>query len=125
MTGDHINSLFETIGGLLLFLNARKALRDRAIRGIHPAPTLFFWAWGVFNLWYYPSIRQQWSFWAGIVPCLANTVFLAVWFRFWWLEDSAATKPSRSKRLYARREYRAKRKWSRLIRQWRRYSASK
>lgn len=78
MTGDHLNGIFESVGGLLLLMNVRRAWRDQAIRGLHPLPSVFFWAWGAFNLWYYPSIGQRWSFWAGIAPCLANTAFLAV-----------------------------------------------
>ena len=91
-----MNGLFEVVGGLLLFLNTWRAWRDGQIRGLHPAPMVFFWSWGLFNLWYYRSIHQPWSAAAGLLPCLGNTAFIATWAWFWRRDRYSASKKNRS-----------------------------
>src|SRR5215213_4295535 len=82
LSGDVINALFETIGGALLFLNSYRAVKAKTIIGVDPAPTMFFWLWGVFNLWYYSHLNQPLSTTAGILPTIANTLFLSLWWYY-------------------------------------------
>lgn len=76
MTPDHINGAFEAIGAAMLALNVRRVWRDRAIAGVHWAPTLFFTAWGMWNLFYYPSLNQWASFAGGCLLVLMNAAWL-------------------------------------------------
>lgn len=78
MSGDIVNGLFELIGGLLLFLNCRRLYRDKQLKGVSVLPTMFYAAWGYWNLYYYPSLGQWLSFYAGIVVVTANTTWVAL-----------------------------------------------
>jgi hypothetical protein len=39
--------------------------------------SLFFTSWGVWNLYYYPSLGQWLSFAAGIALCLGNIAWVS------------------------------------------------
>lgn len=83
MTPDHFNALFEAGGAALLLLNVRALLRDRRLAGVHIAPTAFFAAWGLWNLYYYPHLGQWWSFAAGLAVVAVNAAWigLALYYR--------------------------------------------
>jgi hypothetical protein len=79
---DAINGAFELCGGFLLFLHCRKVIQDREIKGVSWIPVAFFAGWGYWNLYYYPHLNQTLSFIGGIVVVFANTLWLALIFRF-------------------------------------------
>jgi hypothetical protein len=72
MTPDLINGLFEVVGSLMIWLNVRQIYRDKEIKGVHVAPTAFFFTWGLWNLYYYPHLNQWLSFAGGISIAIAN-----------------------------------------------------
>lgn len=77
---DLINGLFEAFGGASIWLNVRRILKDKQVRGVSLVATAFFASWGWWNCYYYPSLGQWLSFWGGVVIVSANSVwiFLAV-----------------------------------------------
>lgn len=86
MTGDHINGAFEMVGALFTWRNAWQLHRDKEIRGVYWPITGFFAAWGVWNLWYYPSLAQWWSFSGGVLLVLGNAAWVAQAARLAWEE---------------------------------------
>lgn len=82
MNPDAINGFFELGGALLLLLNVRAILRDREVSGIHWGPTAFFTAWGLWNLFYYPSLDQWFSFAGGVAIVTVNAVWLALVLKY-------------------------------------------
>ena len=82
MFGDTVNGLFEAVGSGCIWLNVRAILRDRQVRGVYWPVTAFFFAWGLWNLWYYPSLGQWWSFVGGLLICAGNIVWLWLAGRF-------------------------------------------
>ena len=82
MLPDTINGVFELGSAVMLLLNVRMLLRDRKVSGVHWAPTAFFTVWGIWNLWYYPSLGQWMSFAGGCAIVVVNTVWLALAIRF-------------------------------------------
>jgi hypothetical protein len=80
---DVINGLFELMGAACLVVNVRQALRDKQIKGVHWGPTIYFTAWGIWNLWYYPSLNQWFSLAGGLAITLMNLVWLALVIRYW------------------------------------------
>lgn len=77
MTPDLVNGLFELCGGLLLWTNVRALHKAKRFEGVAIAPTAFFAAWGVWNLFYYPHLGQTLSFVGGLVVVSANIVWVA------------------------------------------------
>lgn len=77
MTPDLINGAFEATGAAMLALNVGRLWRDRTVAGVHLAPTAFFTGWGLWNLFYYPSLGQWASFAGGCAIAVMNAVWLA------------------------------------------------
>jgi hypothetical protein len=77
MDADLINGLFETLGGFAILLSVVKLHREKMVRGVSWPHTAFFASWGMWNLFYYPSLAQWFSFSGGLWLVTVNTVWLA------------------------------------------------
>lgn len=78
MSHDLINSGFELFGALAITLSIMQVLRDKSVAGISWLHIAFFFSWGVWNLFYYPSVGSMWSFYAGIAVAVTNFVYLCL-----------------------------------------------
>lgn len=76
ISGDVINGFFEFCGALALAVNVRKLYKDKMVKGVHWASTIFFTSWSAWNLFYYPSLHQWVSFAGGCCIVVANTTWL-------------------------------------------------
>lgn len=81
-TPDAINGLFEAGGALVLWQNVKRIRRDKMVRGIDSRVTGFFFAWGTWNLWYYPHLHQWLSFTGGLAIVTINGVWLYYAIRY-------------------------------------------
>lgn len=85
MTLDMINGMFQLIGAMMLSINVYALYRDKEIKGIHWSSTVFFTCLGIFNLFYFPSLEQWWSFAGGIAIVVVNTIWLSmIVYYMWW-----------------------------------------
>lgn len=83
MSLDLINGAFELGGAILTALTSVRAIiRDKKIAGFSPTPLAFFTAWGVWNIVYYPSLDQWFSFWGGLSVVTVNSVYLFLIARY-------------------------------------------
>lgn len=78
MTADQINGMFEFVGSLALWMNVWTVHKAKQVRGVMWQVSGFFLAWGIWNLYYYPSLGQWISFTGGISICLANCVWVSL-----------------------------------------------
>lgn len=78
MTPDYVNALFEFGGAGLLLMNVSQLYRDKALSGVRILPTAFFSAWGLWNLFYYPSLDQWASFIGGVAIVSVNVAWVAM-----------------------------------------------
>jgi len=85
MSADLINGLFETLGGFFIILSIIRLLKDKAVKGVSVIHVAFFWLWGAWNVYFYPSLDQTWSFWGAILVLTANTVWtgLLIYYKRW------------------------------------------
>ena len=83
---DLINGTFELIGGCFLWTNVRKLYNDKVLKGINIMPVAFFTSWGYWNLYYYPSLDQWFSFVGGVNIVIANSVWVgqAIYYTYWY-----------------------------------------
>lgn len=72
MTPDFVNGVFEFVGSGLTWMNVRRVYVDRGYAGIYAPAVVFFMSWGLWNLFYYPSLSQWWSFAGGLSLVAAN-----------------------------------------------------
>lgn len=77
MTPDLINGSFELFGGICNWLNVRRYLQSRRVEGIFWPSAIFYASWGCWNLIYYPSLHQPFSFAAGIFLTSGSLTWLA------------------------------------------------
>lgn len=75
---DTINGAFEFWGGISMLNNCRVVLRDKQVKGVSIESTTFFTCWGLWNLYYYPSLGQWSSFAGGLMIVTANTIYVAL-----------------------------------------------
>lgn len=84
---DLVNGSFELFGGLFNCINIKRIIRDKKLDGVSWIPTTFFTLWGLWNLEYYPSLHQTFSFIGGLGIVLSNFV----WLYFVWYYHGKAT----------------------------------
>jgi len=79
---DMINGLFELIGSGFLVLNVLKLRQDKEVKGVSWVAVGFFFLWGLWNLFYYPSLGQYYSFAGGCCIATVNAVWLVmlIWY---------------------------------------------
>ena len=84
VTNDTINGLFEFCSSLFLAYNVVRLRKAKEVQGVSILTVAFFSLWGCWNLYYYPSIDQNFSFLGGIAVVSVNTtwVALAVWYTY-------------------------------------------
>jgi len=82
MTPDIINGMFELLGSGLTWMNVKRVYTDKGYAGIYLPAVSFFWAWGLWNLFYYPHLNQWFSFAGGCSLVLANTLWTGLMLYF-------------------------------------------
>ena len=73
---DNVNGTYEFIGGIFLLLNCIKLYRDKQIKGVTLATSIFFATWSWWNMYYYPSLNQWVSFSGGVLIAITNTAWV-------------------------------------------------
>ncbi len=82
MTPDLINGALEFGSALLMLMNVRRLTIDKGISGVSLVPTVFFDAWGFWNLYYYPALNQWWSFAGGACLVSVNVIWTGLAFYY-------------------------------------------
>ncbi|MGD9728202.1 MAG: hypothetical protein AB7R40_23115 [Nitrospiraceae bacterium] len=75
---DLVNGLFEFGGSLAISASVFRLAKDKQVKGVAWSMVAFFWAWGIWNIFYYPHLGQNLSFLAGICVVSVNTIYLAM-----------------------------------------------
>lgn len=93
VNNDLMNGCFE-IGGALFVLNhARVLYLDKAVKGVSLVSLIYFFSWGIWNLIYYPSLGQFWSFVGGIGLVIANLIWIAFFVYYKYVVDQNLNSP--------------------------------
>jgi hypothetical protein len=69
---DLVNGLFELFGAVLTWINVKKLYKDKTVKGVYWPVWAFFSCWGLWNLYYYPSVAHYFSFFSGIFLVSGN-----------------------------------------------------
>ncbi|HET8688644.1 MAG TPA: hypothetical protein VFM18_18675 [Methanosarcina sp.] len=93
---DLINGSFELFGGVFILNHCRVLYQDKKVAGVSILSTAFFFAWGVWNLYYYPHLEQWLSFVGGLSIASANLlwVYLLIYYKWFYKEPYGSTKTS-------------------------------
>jgi len=82
MSPDTINGIFVSLGGLFILGSSVKLYKDKEVKGVHWLHPTFFTSWGLWNLFYYPSLGQWFSFYGGVFLVIANAIWLGQIFYY-------------------------------------------
>lgn len=75
---DAINGGFEAFASLMVLNHCRVLSAEKIVRGVSVISVTFFMLWGVWNLYYYPSLGQPLSFYGGLLVVLANVFYIGL-----------------------------------------------
>ena len=73
---DIVNAIFEFGAILGIYGHIRQIKKDKKVNGIYIPTIMFFTLWGFWNIYYYPSLGQWFSFIAGSVLALMNCAYV-------------------------------------------------
>ena len=80
MIQDRINAAFECAGVAAALYNCHALISDDGmVRGVSVLSTVFFTAWGAWNLYYYRHLDQSASQYAAGGLVIANGAWLALY----------------------------------------------
>lgn len=79
---DFINCSFEFLASLAILNHCRTLIKDKQVKGISILSIVFFTMWGAWNIYYYPSLGQTLSFYAGILVFLVNLYYIYLLFKY-------------------------------------------
>jgi uncharacterized membrane protein YfcA len=81
---DVINGSYEFVGGIFLLINCLKLYKDKKVRGVTLSAAAFFATWSWWNLYYYPSLNQWYSFAGGLLIAITNAswVIPAIYYTY-------------------------------------------
>lgn len=83
---DLINGLFEGLAGFAILGHCNRLYKDKKVKGVSLWSTIFFTAWGGWNIYYYPILSQLFSFYAGLLVLGANLLWVGMIIYYKWLE---------------------------------------
>lgn len=79
---DIVNATFELGAGIILWFHVKTILKEKKVLGVSIVPFAFFTLWGLWNLYYYPTLGQPWSFWGGIFVVSVNALYTYLLFHY-------------------------------------------
>ncbi len=90
---DTINSTFEVLGSLAILNNCVMLYQHKEVKGLSLKSVSFFYAWSMFNLYYFHSLNQPISTYAAISMFLADSIWMAmaIYYRF-FMENGRTCK---------------------------------
>ena len=74
---DIVNGLFEVFGAPFILLSILRLYKQKVVSGVSWIHAGYFTVWGYWNLYYYPSLGQWYSFCGGIAIVIMNSIWMA------------------------------------------------
>lgn len=78
MNTDLINGIFELCAALFQLMNVIRLVKDKELKGVSIASFVLYTIWGIWNLYYYPSLNQIISLIGGILIVIMNVIWLGL-----------------------------------------------
>jgi hypothetical protein len=78
LTPDQMNAGFEVAGATLRAWDCYKLYTAKRFMGGSLWTAFFFFAWGLFNTFFYPSLGQTWSLVAAVLLTAVNGLWISM-----------------------------------------------
>jgi len=73
---DIINSIFQFLVSFFILINCIKLFKDKKIYGVSFSTLIFLVIFSIWNLYYFFSLNQKISFYAGLFCFMMNLTYL-------------------------------------------------
>lgn len=73
---DAINGAYELFAGFFILNHCRTLYEHKLVRGVSLISTVFFFTWGIWNMYYYSHLEQWASFYGGLIVSFANFLWI-------------------------------------------------
>ncbi|HLL29029.1 MAG TPA: hypothetical protein VKT73_15435 [Xanthobacteraceae bacterium] len=88
---DLTNGIFEFGIAYFLWRGVMMLRQSKKVQGFYWPTIAWTTAWGLWNLYYYPSLGQWLSFTGGAIVVSVNIAWLGHVWHYWWLENYEKT----------------------------------
>lgn len=78
ISADAVNGGFEAFAAVMVLNHCRVLKVEKLVRGVSIVSVVFFMLWGMWNLYYYPSLAQPLSFYGGMLVVLSNIFYVGM-----------------------------------------------
>lgn len=82
MFADLTNGLFELCAVPFIIMSIAKTQKNKSSEGVNWLHPTYFTLWGIWNLYYYPSLNQWVSFLGGLAIVIANIVWVTLLIKY-------------------------------------------
>ena len=79
---DLVNGAWEIIGGLFIIPSILNTIKEKEVKGVNWLTILFFLAWGLWNIYFYPSNGLMFSFYGGIFLGVMNLIWVILLIKY-------------------------------------------
>ncbi|XAI95940.1 hypothetical protein [Microcystis phage Mwe-JY26] len=82
MTPDIINAGFQLLAAFLIAMHCRAVWKARDVAGVSIFATFCFALWGVWNVYYFATLGQVWSYYAAYACAAAHAAYMSLLLTF-------------------------------------------
>jgi hypothetical protein len=96
---DIINCIFEGSAILVTYLNIKKILKDKHTSGITVVSQVFYFAWAIWNVYFYYEWHTFYSLWVSIFLAFANIIWLilVLYYKYLYKRNGIKYRPDELK----------------------------
>lgn len=80
--GDLINAIYEGGASLAILNHCRVLNKQKQVHGTSIISIVFFTSWGFWNMYYYNSLGQTFSWAAGFAVCFVNCYYVYLLMKY-------------------------------------------
>ncbi len=88
LLSDITMGLIQVISAGFLSKSVWMLYQAKIVRGVSAVTVAFWVAWGLWDLYYFPSLNQWWAFSGGVIVTLMNALYVGLIVRYNYRERS-------------------------------------
>lgn len=78
LLSDMMMGLIQVTSAGFLGVSVLQLFRKKYVSGVSAVTVSFWVAWGLWDLYYFPSLHQWWAFGGGVVVTMMNALYVSL-----------------------------------------------
>lgn len=79
---DLINAIWEVLGGLFVIPSIVSIAKTKEVKGVNWSTIMFFFIWGLWNIYFYPHNGFILSFYGGVFLSILNFIWVLMLIKY-------------------------------------------